>query len=97
MAHPSEQVEQPESRIRSDLRDLFSTPLGRSVFNYLLERYGMMATTFATDPYVSAFNEGRRSVVCELYGTLEEHYDWVDLQKRAEEANRTYNPTSKRR
>ena len=44
------------------IRHIVSTSPGRSYFWRLLEDACVFSTTFSTEPYASAFNEGRRSL-----------------------------------
>ena len=51
-----------ERRYRLALTALANTPDGEVLFERIAERAAFFTTSFARDPYETAFNEGRRSL-----------------------------------
>lgn len=49
---------------------LFDSPEGLAVLYDLMKATGYLTTTFAGDPYESAYNEGQRSIVCRILQTI---------------------------
>ncbi len=52
------------------LREVLATFAGRKVLFKLLAEGGVYRTSFAADPYQTAFNEGRRSHALRLLGDV---------------------------
>ena len=63
-------------------QDLFNDPNGEKVIQDLMTRFGMKTSTFNTDPYVTAFNEGQRNVV--LYILTRMNLDINEIRKQLE-------------
>lgn len=59
-----------EKRAR-DYRATFGTPEGERVLADLVDRNGIFRPTFEQDPYVTAFNEGRRNVLLDILKYLQ--------------------------
>lgn len=59
------------SKFHDELALMMSSATNRRVMWQLLGKCGVMATTFARDPALTAFNEGRRAVGIELWADLE--------------------------
>jgi L-ascorbate metabolism protein UlaG (beta-lactamase superfamily) len=53
------------------LRAVLSTETGRAVLWRVLEHGGLLKTSFAVDPHVTAFQEGRREQAIWLLGEIE--------------------------
>lgn len=72
---PEEQKEEAKTDLmleESDMRELMSKPAGRRVFFAWLERCGVMASAFDSNPHTMAFLEGRRSMGVEMLQRLQE-------------------------
>lgn len=66
--------------IQSTYIDVFLSPQGKVVLEHLFMQLDMHTTTFkAGDPYLSAWREGRRSVVMEILRII--NYDFTALMK----------------
>jgi hypothetical protein len=61
--------EETLKRLTSDYATVFTSPQGERVEDDLRIRCGADKTSFDVDPYVTAFNEGRR-------------YVWLQIQSR---------------
>jgi hypothetical protein len=59
-----------------DYKVTFESEHGSRVLRHLMKRFGFMHTSFADDPYVTAFNEGQRAVVIEIFKKLK-----IDVKK----------------
>lgn len=53
-----------------DYQQTFNTESGRRVLRHLMKMHGMMQTSFVEDPYATAFNEGGRNVVIQIFHKL---------------------------
>ena len=83
-----------ESKTRSLFKDCFSTAEGKEVLAKLVKDYHVFKTTPTPDPYLSAWQEGQRSVVLkilELVDTdlrvLRTRYDQQELARRNRQDN----------
>lgn len=57
----------------NDFLEVMGTPAGRRVVYTQLAHAGVFRTTFAADPYVSAFNEGQRNGGLWLFARITQH------------------------
>lgn len=65
---------------------VFNTEDGQRVLRDLLQSCNFTTTSFSTDPYQMAFNEGARSVVLRLLDTLNINIEQLEKHfKRQEE------------
>lgn len=62
-----------EKRRRATYKELFGTEAGQEVLEDLLKSNYFFSSTVGDTPYETAFNEGRRSVICAIlnYVTLD--------------------------
>ena len=62
-----------EKRRRASDKEVFSTDAGKEVLEDLLRSNYFFTSTHADTPYETAYNEGRRSVICAIlnYVTLD--------------------------
>lgn len=67
------------------LKAIMSTTEGRAYVWWLLGECGVFHISFAKDPYVTAFNEGRRNVGNRVFAELQLHC-LGDYQKMVSEA-----------
>jgi len=75
-----------EQRCR-DCRIVFSSEEGERVLGWLIDSNGILKANFSTDPYVHAFNEGRRNAVLDILSMMNaEPKDFRDLARLAQEA-----------
>lgn len=75
-----------EKRKQALYQQVFSTPQGEKVLKDLLQRHFVFSTTHVpTDPYTSAFQEGRRAVVTDILRYL--HADLNHLEQQLEAVN----------
>ena len=86
-----------ESKIRRLFKDCFSTEEGQEVLTRLVKDYHVFKTTPTPDPYLSAWQEGQRSVILKILEmvdtdlrVLRTRYDQQELARR----NRQDNPNS---
>ncbi len=58
---------------RASYKEIFSTETGREVLEDLMKNNFLWTSTQSSDPYETAFNEGRRSVILAIlnYVTLD--------------------------
>lgn len=67
--------------LQRDVKTLFGSEAGQRVLKHLAENnFAFQHTTVVGDPYLSAFNDGRRAVVLDLMRTL--NVDEVALMKK---------------
>ncbi len=59
---------------------VFRSAAGKVVLRHLMTKHGVLKSTFATDPYQTAYNEGQRAVVLEIMKTLK--IDIKELQSK---------------
>ena len=81
-------------RIKSAYKKTFGTEEGQIVLMDLMQSLGAMSTTFDKDPYVSAFNEGKREAVLSIIHTIEMDLETYQKQmKSAIEQQEAFNVT----
>lgn len=61
------QYREREKRDAEDIRHVMSAAQGRRVIWSVLTRGNVFGTCFATDPHVTAFNEGQRNLALALF------------------------------
>lgn len=59
------------NRKQQRFKETFSTNAGQATLASLLDFTGFYKQSFSTDPYQTAFNEGRRSVALEIIRHLD--------------------------
>lgn len=53
-----------------DYKRTFQSEHGERVLRHLMKRFGILNSTMTDNPYLTAFNEGQRSVVIEIIRKL---------------------------
>ena len=83
-----------EAKTRRLYKDCFSTEQGQEVITKLVKDYHVFKTTPTPDPYVSAWQEGQRSVVLKILEmvdtdlrVLRTRYDQIELARRNRQDN----------
>jgi hypothetical protein len=83
-----------ESRLRRIYKECFSTEEGQEVLTKLIQDHFVFKTTPTPDPYLSAWQEGQRSVVLKILEmvdtdlrVLRTRYDQQELAKRNRQDN----------
>ena len=62
--------EKEQAALHSKVRAVFNSPEGREVLVYLMKEFRVLDSTFDSDPYIHAFNEGARSTIVRLMKTI---------------------------
>jgi hypothetical protein len=83
-----------ESKLRRVYKECFSTEEGKEVLTKLIQDHFVFKTTPTPDPYLSAWQEGQRSVVLKILEmvdtdlrVLRTRYDQQELAKRKRQDN----------
>lgn len=71
------------TRKHSAVKEALSTPAGEFLLGMLLDVGGLYKSSFSSDPYIMAFNEGRRSIALEIIKQLDLREDEVREYLRA--------------
>lgn len=56
--------------LHSKIRTVFGSPEGKEVLAHLMKEFNVFDSTFDSDPYIHAYNEGARSVMMRLLKTI---------------------------
>lgn len=83
-----------ESRLRRVYKECFATEQGTEVLTKLIRDHFVFKTTPTPDPYLSAWQEGQRSVILKILEmvdtdlrVLRTRYDQQELAKRTRQDN----------
>lgn len=78
------------------LRALYATDAGRFALDIILHRLGMLnQSSFAPDPHLTAFNEGRRFVAGQLHNALTLPIDQIVKEDQHERRHGTLTATER--
>lgn len=88
------EVAQEQAALAQAYRQTFATEQGRLVLADVLRRAGLMQSSFATDPHLTAFREGRRRLALEIVEAINRDPDAVMTMLTSGETNSLFpNPT----
>ena len=83
-----------ESKLRRSFKECFSTEDGKIVLTKLIEDHHVFKTTPTPDPYLSAWQEGQRSVILKILEMVDTdlrvmraRYDQQELARRKRQDN----------
>jgi formyltetrahydrofolate hydrolase len=71
-----------EKRRRANYKEVFSSEIGKEILEDLLRSNYFFTSTHGSDPYETAYNEGRRSVVCAILNYVTLDIDKIQARMR---------------
>lgn len=72
------QADEIIGEMRDKFRTLFAGGDGREVLKYIMASGRVTQCTFAADPFLTAYNEGRRGLALEILGMCESPDEFVE-------------------